>query len=157
MSRHLEEMNYYNDPRVQAKHFSNSKYYSLSGNVVTFNENWTEYLVEDGLDKILDIEDDVARIHVSVSFIVCPLCQGHGTHVNPDIDCGGLSDYDYYDEDFMHSYHSGAYNVTCEQCNGRNVVPVIEFPKEIAKWLADRQEEDEADYAEMRAELAFGC
>ena len=157
MSRYLETMNYYNDARVQAKYFSSNKYYKLSGNTVIFNEDWTEYLIEDGLDYLLDIEDGIGRLQVSVSYEVCSLCRGHGTHVNPDIDCNGLIEDDMHDYDFMDDYHSGRYDVTCEQCNGRNVEPVIEFPKEIAKWLEDRYTEDEADYAEMRSELAFGC
>ena len=157
MSRHLEEMNYYNDPRMQAKYFSNSKYYSLRGSIVTFDEDWTEYLVEDGLDYLFDIEDGIARLRVSVSYQVCSLCEGHGTHVNPSIDCNGLTEDDMHDYEFMEDYRAGVYDVKCEQCNGRNVEPVIEFPKEIDKWLADRHAEDEADYAEMRAELAFGC
>lgn len=157
MRNHLEAMNYYNDARVQAKYCSKSKYYKLSGNIVTFDEDWTEYLIEDGLDYLFDIEDGIASLYVSVSYEVCSLCGGHGTHVNPDIDCNGLTEEDMYDYDFMDSYHSGRYDVTCEQCNGRNVEPFIEFPEAIEKWLNDRYEEDAADYAEMAAELRFGC
>lgn len=157
MNRHIEETNFWNDPRVKSKYFGNSKYYKLRGNVVIFDEDWTEFLIEDGLDNILDIEDGIARLQVTVSYEVCSLCEGHGSHVNPNIDCNGLSEEDMYDYEFMENYRSGRYDVTCDQCNGRNVEPVIEFPKEIEKWLNDRYEEDSYDYAEMVSELRFGC
>lgn len=157
MNRHIEETNYLNDPRVKAKYFSNSKYYKLQGNLVTFDEDWTEFLIEDGLDNILDIEDGIARLQVSVSYQVCSLCEGHGSHVNPNIDYNGLTEDDMYDYEFMDDYRSGRYDETCSQCNGMRVEPVIEFPKELEKWLSDRYEEAIYDYAEMAAERRFGC
>ena len=157
MSRHIDESNYWNDPRVKAQWGGDSKYYKLKGNVVTFDEDWTEFLIEDGLDTILDVEGGIASLRVSVSYQVCSLCEGHGSHVNPNVDYNGLTEEDMHDYEFMEDYHSGRYDVTCGQCNGRNVEPVIEFPEALEKWLNDRYEEDDADYAEMAAERRFGC
>lgn len=53
--------------------------------------------------------------------VVCPTCDGKGSHVNPSIDSNGLSPGDM-DEDQWESYWHGAYDVTCTDCLGRNVV-----------------------------------
>lgn len=157
MNRYVEESNYWNDPRVKAQWGGDSKYYKLKGNLVTFNEDWTEYLIEDGLDTVLDIEGGVASLLVSVSYQVCSLCEGHGSHVNPNIDYNGLTEDDIHDYEFMEDYHSGRYDVTCSQCNGMRVEPLIEFPEELEIWLNDRYTEDSYNYAEMAAERRFGC
>lgn len=53
--------------------------------------------------------------------IVCPTCNGKGSHVNPSIDSNGLSPEDM-DDDQWESYWSGAYDVICIDCAGKNVV-----------------------------------
>lgn len=55
--------------------------------------------------------------------IVCPRCEGEGTHTNPAIDGNGLTAEDFYeDEDFAADYMNGKYDVLCETCRGANVV-----------------------------------
>lgn len=68
---------------------------------------------------------------------VCMTCQGTGTHVNREIDGNGLSDENLADEDFMEEYLQGSYDMVCEECHGRRVVPVID--------------EDKADQEELKA------
>jgi RecJ-like exonuclease len=55
---------------------------------------------------------------------VCSRCGGRGKHVNPSIDGNGItsSEWAEWDEDDRDTYLSGGYDVTCEKCDGRNVV-----------------------------------
>jgi len=53
------------------------------------------------------------------NWIICPACRGNGTHVNPNIDAGGISAEDFYDDpDFMEQYMDGTYDVACDKCHG---------------------------------------
>lgn len=56
---------------------------------------------------------------------ICDVCRGNGTHVNPSIDCGGLTSQDFdEDPDFREDYMSGMYDVSCVQCSGSGKIPV---------------------------------
>jgi hypothetical protein len=57
----------------------------------------------------------------SYEMIVCPTCDGHGSHINPEIDRYGLQ-YEDLDIDQWEMYKNGTYNITCTECSGRNVV-----------------------------------
>ena len=50
---------------------------------------------------------------------ICPVCEGEGKTVNPNIDAGGLSAEDFYDDpDFAEDYRAGAYDIACRACGG---------------------------------------
>lgn len=64
-------------------------------------------------------------------FEVCPTCEGHGTHLTPSI-----RDHAYSRDEFMEAFddeedraqyfrRGGIYDVQCEECKGRRVVPVV--------------------------------
>jgi hypothetical protein len=78
-------------------------------------------------------------------WIICPVCNGDGTTVNPAIDCNGLTKEDF-DEDpqFAEDYRAGAYDITCRACNGRGSVrpAVIEALRQAAedRRLAARED-----------------
>jgi hypothetical protein len=56
-------------------------------------------------------------------WLVCPVCNGEGTAVNPNIDAHGLTHEDFAeDPNFAEDYHSGIYDITCAACNGKRVV-----------------------------------
>jgi hypothetical protein len=56
-------------------------------------------------------------------WLVCPVCNGEGKTVNPNIDAHGLTAEDFYDDpDFAEDYRSGVYDITCAACNGMRVV-----------------------------------
>jgi hypothetical protein len=56
-------------------------------------------------------------------WIVCPVCDGEGTTVNPNIDANGLTREDFdEDPDFREDYMSGVYDITCAACHGKRVV-----------------------------------
>lgn len=92
---------------------------------------------------------------------VCPVCRGHGKHVNPAIDCMGLTQEDFdADPDFEEAYFAGQYDVTCNGCGGLRVVPALDedrcdpdLRREYEADLAD----DAAYEAECRAERMMGA
>ena len=92
--------------------------------------------------------------------IVCPTCNGEGKHVNPSIDSHGITREDFdADPDFMESYMSGIYDVSCYECGGLRVVDIIdekqaekedpELYREWKEWIASSLE-TEAIYAMER-------
>lgn len=58
--------------------------------------------------------------------VVCPVCDGVGTHVDPAIDGDGLTAEDLEDDSFRENYMSGAYDVPCDYCRGNKVVEEID-------------------------------
>lgn len=94
-------------------------------------------------------------------WIVCPTCNGEGTHVDPSIDAGGLSADDFSaDPDFAEDYVSGVYDVPCYGCDGRSTVRAVDLdactPEQRDAWESYQRARAEwraMEYAEMRA----GC
>ena len=128
--------NYYSDPRVIAA--SSSKWY------LEFDESRMQAKIYDP-----DTEEEV---WISCNYSVCPLCDGKGKHVNPSIDCNGLTAEDFAeDPDFLEDYKSGLYDIPCNECGGNRVVPDSDDPR-VLRWR-----EEEASYQmERAAELRFG-
>ena len=88
---------------------------------------------------------------------VCPVCDGKGKHVNPDIDRNGLTAEDFAeDPDFAESYRSGVYDVACNGCGGRRVVLVPKH-EDGKQALADAWQEDAQYRAEVAAERRMGA
>lgn len=79
-------------------------------------------------------------------FILCPVCEGHGTTVNPNIDGNGLTSEDFADDpDFAEDYMNGAFDIVCRAfdivcraCNGKRVV-TPDVPEKLAQAAADRR------------------
>lgn len=119
----IEDMNYYNDERVNAKPVE-----GFNEENMTITVFFDEY--EDDNGNIFSDES----VELPARFEVCDLCNGKGKHTNPSIDCCGLTREDFAeDPDFAESYFAGHYDVTCNQCNGNRVSPVIDedqIPKE---------------------------
>lgn len=74
-----------------------------------------------------EAEDDDVEVTVPAKFEVCGTCDGKGTHVNPNIDHQGITPEEF-DEDprFREDYFAGHYDVPCNECHGRRVVPTID-------------------------------
>ena len=112
-------------------------------------------------------EEDLSPPDYSLSsqWAICHVCEGEGKHVNPSIDCGGISqsDWDEWDYDDREAYMSGAYDVTCQNCNGSGKVRVYAEAQDgsLLQWCyqahADAQEARWSDAAERAAELRMGC
>lgn len=98
----------------------------------------------------------------------CDTCDGKGTHVNPSIDCGGISSDDFdRDPGFREEYFNGTYDVTCYACKGAKTSPQIDIEnlspdnrKSYDVW-AKLQAEEAAEQAyadaERAAEMRMGC
>jgi hypothetical protein len=60
--------------------------------------------------------------------IVCPSCGGRGVTTNPSIypDGGGFtqSEWNELDYELQDMYMSGAFDVRCTECKGRNVIEI---------------------------------
>jgi DnaJ-class molecular chaperone len=163
----IEDMNYYNDPRVRAGEAGDW--------FETFNEKaMTATIAVEccdgareafGLPDVGNCEacdmrgecDGMIYPEVDVEYEVCPTCDGKGSHVNPSIDCCGLSAEDFYDDpDFAEDYHRGMYDQPCNQCHGKRVVPVPTNNAVIA--YVEKEAIADAEYhAERMAEIRMGC
>ncbi len=105
--------------------------------------------------------DDGTEERLPTRWEVCHVCGGEGKHVNPSIDAGGISADEFHDDpDFHESYMRGDYDVTCNRCNGRTTVAVVDIDKLTPeqKHAYARQLQDEADdRAERMAEIRMGA
>jgi len=78
----------------------------------------------------LTIEDDdgyETEIHLPAHYIVCPRCEGNGTHNHPDIGGNGFTSSEWDeccagDPDFPEEYFRGTYDVQCTECKGARVI-----------------------------------
>ena len=101
--------------------------------------------------------DDHEGLEYRAEYVVCVVCNGRGSHVNPAIDSQGLSSEDFaQDPDFAEGYFSGVYDVQCSGCLGRRVAlwPLDEDGE--AAYL-DAWQVAEDSRAEYEAERRFGC
>ena len=104
------------------------------------------------------------KIKFPTKWEICPQCQGHGSHVDPAIDCNGITgsewaEWDYEDQE---RYMSGGYDITCTQCKGEGKILLSVYDKspfgrwamEILNDYNDRQREFALEHAN---ELRWGC
>ncbi len=111
---------------------------------------------------VVTIENDEGEeIELPVVFEVCGTCDGQGKHVNPSIDSNGLTASDFAeDPDLYENYFSGMYDVACNECGGRRVVPVLDEARttpEQRKYVQDRIEAKYMDELERDAERRMGA
>ncbi len=110
-------------------------------------------------------EDDGSEEEVAfpATLVVCSMCEGTATVVNPSIDAGGLSGSDLEDGEFVSSYFRGHYDIACPSCSGQRVVPVIDEKacgdelKDALERLRRQEEEEAACEAASRYERAMGA
>ena len=156
----IENANYANDSRVRAAQ-RGAWYKSVDTNrmkaVVTLR--WDDDETGDECEE---------NVEVPIKFEVCPTCRGKGTHVNPSIDCNGLTAEDFAeDPDFAEDYFSGRYDQTCNGCGGQRVVPEIcedgvsgetrKLLDKVMKQLEDDREFEAQCHAERMAEIRMGA
>jgi len=93
-------------------------------------EAWYEKFDEKSMTATVELEigdGDVEEVQVKVKYVVCPTCNGKGSHVNPSIDSRGISAEEFAeDPDFAEDYSRGMYDQPCNECEGRRVVPEID-------------------------------
>ena len=119
---------------------------------------------DDPDDKTCDCEEFVSahlEAELPMHWVVCPVCRGEGKHVNPSIDCNGLTGADFAeDPDFADEYMRGTYDQTCNRCEGKRVVPGVDWDaltpaerKAYEKQLREEADDRACELAEIRA----GC
>jgi hypothetical protein len=140
----LDNYNYWNDSRTIAGMVSKVKIEETKqGNFIIWEED----------------EDITHRLRCK--WEVCETCNGNGRHVNAGIDCNGLTAEDFYeDPEFEAEYFSGTFDVTCNECNGRRVVPVLDELANDKDLVARYQKYRDDEYNDARAsaqERAMGA
>ncbi len=110
------------------------------------------FVDEDGCDS---------EIKLPTKWEVCGVCSGRGTHVDPAIDCCGLSAEDFNDDpEFLDDYFNGQYDQRCNRCGGRTTIEVVDLDdmNEVHREAYEQQLRDEAnDRACYLAEVRAGC
>jgi len=109
---------------------------------------------------VLYLEDGTEK-PLPTRWVVCPVCKGAGSHVNPSIDCGGISAEDFdQDPEFTDAYARGVYDVTCHKCEGRTTVRAVNLealtPEELKAYQRQERDRRELDAME-RAEFMRGA
>jgi RecJ-like exonuclease len=121
-------------------------------------DNYKPYTVDEQKNQIiLVLDNDETEIILPLEWGVCPICQGNGSHVNSTIDSHGIGQEEFdADPDFAESYFSGQYDVPCNECKGKRVVPTSKD----ARFVKAVQEAEDDDYRckqEAASERRFGC
>ncbi len=110
------------------------------------------FVDEDGCDS---------EVELPTHWVVCPVCEGKGKHVNPSIDCNGISPEAFAeDPDFAEDYMRGTYDQTCNKCGGRTTIPAVDLDAldDAQRKAYEQQLRDEADdRACYLAELRMGA
>lgn len=97
------------------------------------------------------VDDDGVETVLPTRWEVCPVCDGRGTHVNPAIDCGGISQDDFdADPDFAEQYMSGAYDQQCNHCGGRTTVQAVDWDR-LTPAQREAYEAQEREVDDVRA------
>jgi RecJ-like exonuclease len=96
------------------------------------------------------------QVELPAKRIVCPTCNGNGSHVNPAVDGHGISPDEFAeDPEFAESYFQGVYDVACEECHGKRVVDVVavdELTPKMRERYERQQDAEAADRREIAAE-----
>ena len=147
----IEEMNYFNDPRVQA------------GRRGSWYAEFDEVRMRCRIETYDEDGEDITG-WVRVHYEVCDLCYGRGSHTNPSIDASGLDDEDFADEDFAYHYRRGTYDQPCNECHGKRVTPepgqldtLTEGEQKLVKAMRQAQQDEADHWAEVAAERRMGC
>ena len=93
---------------------------------------------------------DIVEKKLPARFEVCPRCRGEGLHVNPNVDGHGITAEEWeneWDDDRREAYMSGRYDITCQECEGKRVISVLDDTR-ISKRMFMRH----FRYLEMKTE-----
>jgi hypothetical protein len=129
--------------------------------IAALRGNWYKQLDGRGMTAVVELftddGDTSEDVTVRVEWGVCPTCHGRGSHVNPSIDAHGLTDEDFdADPDFAEDYLRGKYDVSCNECGGRRVVPVPADDDPNRDRVFERQAEIAQDAREQAYQMRMG-
>jgi hypothetical protein len=174
----IEHINYVNDPRNSVRETG------LKADESKMELIWTyEHTISDDerdipeVQALGDVDEVTATAAFPGRFEVCSLCHGKGSHVDPSIDAGGISEDDeFWEDDYDDEadvengenpsrYARGDYDIPCNCCGGKRVELVIDRERcardpKLVVLLAeyDEYQEEQDEYeAERRAERRMGC
>lgn len=113
--------------------------------------------------EVINDDGDEVEISLPSKRIICPECDGHGTHLTPS-----MRDHAYSSEEFQEDFseeeqeeymkRGGMYDVTCTVCKGNKIIDGLDraacYSDEDKKNLA-RFDELEKDRREHEAECAM--
>lgn len=102
---------------------------------------------------VIDKDGD-AEVEIPITFEVCGTCEGKGRHTNPSIDAHGITEDEWgqWDPEEQDLYISGGYDVECNECAGKRVVPIpdetrmTDEQKDALEFTTDQQYERLSDY-----------
>ena len=169
----IEEMNYWSDSRTIESLVTDDNFFIPNSktqiNMIWVQDKWEDWAFYEELECTFEewvkALGGSATVQCETKFVLCPTCQGRGTHTNPNIDCGGITASEWYEwgpEEQDH-YMSGAYDVSCYQCNGEKVIQQFEYDTKnpLYNWCCERLNEYyEAQYEsaqEYAKEKRYGC
>jgi hypothetical protein len=105
-------------------------------------------------------EGDEIEVALPASYEVCDRCCGEGKHTNPAIDGNGITSEEFdrdWDDESKEAYFAGDYDVICEECGGKRVLPTIneaECKRQGLEGDLEAYYEQRRDEAMCRAERA---
>ncbi len=163
MDSRIENLNFAADPRNCELAKAPVLYFYGCGTCGTPGEACDCPAAPNGVDPIegqhfygVDIEESLP-----MHWAVCDVCHGKGTHVNPAIDCCGITGDDFAeDPDFAESYKRGDYDQPCNRCGGRTTIQAVDLDalSETQRKLYEEQQREEAnDRACYLAEVRAGA
>ena len=118
-------------------------------------QDWNRKVI---LLETVDDEGYETEIAIKAHAVVCHRCGGEGKHDHPAFSNGITSDeWDQWGEDDRENYRSGAYDVTCTVCNGRNVVLEADENDPNLKLLHEWMDEEAAYRRECEMERRMGA
>ena len=99
---------------------------------------WYRELNESNMKALFIDPDTNEEIWVNFEWDICQTCGGRGVHVNPSIDCNGITMEEFAEDPYFYEeYRNRSFDVVCYECKGKRVVPVCDDER-VNKW---RQEE----------------
>lgn len=93
------------------------------------------------MNDLIKSFEECNDVRLPIKREVCPRCDGDGRHVNPAIDGNGITGEEWgrWDDDSRETYLTGGYDITCEECHGRNVIDVVDEdrcdPELLVEWI----------------------
>ena len=103
------------------------------------------------------IDENAQEVQAPAQWVVCPRCQGEGTH---DAWTGGMTVAEMNERgpEFLEDYAAGMYAVACAECGGKRVIAVLDQARatvEQQRLYDEAQQEQAEERATRRAESAY--
>jgi hypothetical protein len=116
--------------------------------------HWWHRLDEGRMIAFIYGEDNETEFEIPIKFEMCETCGGKGKHVNPSIDAHGITEDEWgqWGSEEQELYMSGGYDIECNECQGKRVIPVPVITKltdeqqKAFSYVLEQQDERLSDY-----------